>query len=199
MNSLEKNFLTVLGGYNTKKKARQSSLIAPWLGIERTPPGLSQRIGNYLEDMFALDMGEQNKLHMTDFKKGRNFMITHKGKNHQIDMLAIPSDWEVFKKRYLHREVKASVDVDNGKKRDIGFREEEIRAWMESKGWEYDSGVFCPFFYGKGKKVGDRVNGGLGWVDGLEWYIEVFKPDWTVQDFKDLGRSPEVHRALGLI
>ena len=40
---------------------------------------------------------------------------------------------------------------------------------------------------------------GLGWVDGLQWYIDIFKPNWTVQDFIDLGRDPEVHRALGLI
>ena len=65
---------------------------------------------------------------------------------------------------------------------------------MESKGFEYNSGIFCPFFYDKGKKVS-----GLGWVDGMEWYVETFKPGWNVQDFKDLGRDPDVHRALGLI
>ncbi len=191
--SLKENFLSVLETYNTKKDARQSSLIAPWLGIDRTPPGLSQRVGNYLEDLFSLDMGEQNKLHMTDFKKNRNFMITHNGSNHQIDMLAMPSDWIKWK-RYLHREIKTNTDLDRGKKRDTVDREEAIKQWMESKGWEYDSGIFCPFLYGKGKKVGT-----LEWVDGLEWYIETFKPSWTVQDFKDLGRDPEVHRALGLI
>jgi hypothetical protein len=195
--NLKENLFTVLETYDTKKEARQSSLIAPWLGIKRTPAGFSQRVGNYLEDLLALDMGEQNKLLMTDFKKGRNFMITHNGANHQIDMLAIPSnlesDLEVVKK-IIHREIKGSTDVDAGKKRDILFRESEIKAWMESKGWEYDSGIFCPFFYDKGKNVS-----GLGWVDGLEWYIETFKPSWTVQDFKDLGRDPEVHRALGLI
>ena len=193
--TLKENFFTVLKTYNTKKEVRQSSLIAPWLGIERTPAGFSQRVGNYLEDTFALDLGEKNKLMLTDYKKGRNFMITHNGSNHQIDLLAIPSDWEVYKKMLIiHREIKASVDVDAGKKRDILFREEQIKEWLESKGWEYDSGIFCPFFYDKGKNVS-----GLGWVDGLEWYVETFKPSWTVQDFKDLGRDPEVHRALGLI
>ena len=111
---------------------------------------------------------------MTDYKKGRDYMITHKGKNHQIDMLAIPSDWEKFK-RYLHREMKTNTDIDAGKKRDVMFREEQIRQWMEEKGWVYDSGIFCPFFYDKGKNVS-----GLGWVDGLEWYTDIFKPKWTI-------------------
>jgi hypothetical protein len=193
MNSLKPNFQAVLETYDTKKEARQSSLIAPWLGIERTPTGFSQRFGNYIEDLFALDMGDQNKLSLTDFKKGRNFMIKHNGSEHQIDMLAIPSDWEEWKK-YLHREIKTNTDLDRGKKRDTLMREEAIKEWMESKGWEYDSGIFCPFFYDKGKFVS-----GLGWVDGLQWYIDIFKPNWTVQDFIDLGRDPEVHRALGLI
>lgn len=192
MPTLKENLFKVLETYDTKKEAKKSSLIAPWLGIERTPPGLSQRVGNYLEDLFALDQGDQNKLSMTDYKTGRNFMITHKGQNHQIDMLAIPSDWEVSKK-FLHREMKTNSDLDRGKKRDTLLREEAICEWMKEKGWTYDSGIFCPFFYGKGKNVS-----GLGWVDGLEWYIEIFKPDWTVQDFKDLGRDSEVHRALGL-
>lgn len=193
MNSLKPNFQAVLATYDTKKEARQSSLIAPWLGIERTPTGFSQRFGNYIEDLFALDMGDQNKLSLTDFKKGRNFMIKHNGSEHQIDMLAIPSDWEEWKK-YVHREIKSNTDLDRGKKRDTLKREEAIKEWMESKGWEYDSGIFCPFFYDKGKFVS-----GLGWVDGLQWYIDIFKPNWTVQDFIDLGRDPEVHRALGLI
>ena len=193
MNSLKPNFQAVLETYDTKKEARQSSLIAPWLGIERTPTGFSQRFGNYIEDLFALDMGDQNKLSLTDFKKGRNFMIKHNGSEHHIDMLAIPSDWEEWKK-YLHREIKTNTDLDRGKKRDTLMREEAIKEWMESKGWEYDSGIFCPFFYDKGKFVS-----GLGWVDGLQWYIDIFKPNWTVQDFIDLGRDPEVHRALGLI
>jgi hypothetical protein len=193
--NLKANLFTVLETYDTKKEARQSSLIAPWLGIKRTPAGFSQRVGNYLEDTLALDLGEKNKLMLTDYKKGRNFMITHNGSNHQIDLLAIPSDWEEFKEMLIiHREIKASVDVDAGKKRDILFREEEIKEWLESKGFEYNSGIFCPFFYDKGKNVS-----GLGWVDGLEWYVETFKPSWTVQDFKDLGRDPDVHRALGLI
>jgi hypothetical protein len=191
--NLKENFFTVLETYDTKKKARKSSLIAPWLGIERTPPGLSQRVGNYIENLLALDMGEQNKLHMTDFKKGRDFMITHNGSNHQIDMLAMPSDWVKWK-RYLHREIKTNTDLDRGKKQNTLDREEVIKQWMESKGWEYDSGIFCPFFYGKGKKVGK-----LNWVDGLEWYIETFKPSWTVQDFKDLGRDPDVHHMFDLV
>ena len=190
MPSLKENFITVLESYNTKKEARQSSLIAPWLGIKRTPAGMSQRVGNYLEDLFALDMGKQNKLLLTEFKKGRNFMITHEGSNHQIDMFAMPSDWE----KYLHREMKTNTDLDNGKKRDTLAREDAICAWIESQGWEYDSGIFCPFFYDKGKNVS-----GLGWVDGLQWYIDTFKPSWTVQDFKDLGRDPDIHRKLGLI
>jgi len=198
LETLKENFLSVLETYDTKKKARQSSLIAPWLGIERTPKGLSQRVGNYLEDLFALDMGDQNKLHLTDFKKDRNFMIMHEGSSHQIDMLAMPSDWVQWK-RYVHREIKTNTDLDRGKKRDTLAREKSIEQWMQSKGWEYDSGIFCPFFYGKGKKVGNPMKNGLGWVDGLEWYIETFKPSWTVQDFKDLGRDPEVHRVLGII
>ena len=54
--SLVENFIHVVSTYDVKKPAKQSSLIAPWLGIDRTPPGKSQRIGNYLEDFFAFDM-----------------------------------------------------------------------------------------------------------------------------------------------
>lgn len=195
MTSLKENLFKVLETYDTKKAARQSSLIAPWLGIKRTPAGFSQRVGNYLEDLLALDLGEKNKLILTDYKIGRNSMITHNGSNHQIDLLAIPSNWEVYKiNLIIHREIKTNIEVDAGKKRDILFREEQIKQWLESNGFEYNSGIFCPFFYDKGKKVS-----GLGWVDGMEWYVETFNPGWTVQDFKDLGRDPEVHRALGLI
>ena len=193
MPSLKENFSTVLSTYDLKKPARQSSLIAPWLGIKRTPSGLSQRVGNYLEDLFALDMGVQNKLSETDFKEGRYHMITQNGEDQQVDMLAMPSDWKKFLK-YLHREMKTNTDLDRGKKRDTLRREQAICAWMDSKGWVYDSGIFCPFFYNKGKNVS-----GLGWVDGLQWYIDTFKPSWTIQDFKDLGRDLDTHRKLGLI
>lgn len=188
--SAKKNLLTVTNSYNTKKEARQSSLIAPWLTIDRTPAGLSQRIGYIVEDFCALDMGDQNKLILTDYTRGRNFMIRHEGSNHQLDLLSIPTGWD----KYVHREIKSNTDLDAGKKRDTLKREESICAWMESKGWAYDSGIFCPFFFNKGKHVS-----GLGWVDGLEWYVETFKPDWTVQDFINLGADPDFHRALGLI
>ena len=189
MNKLTENFFTVLKSYDIKKPSRKSSLIAPWLGIERTPSGMSQKIGNYLEDWLALDMGDQNKLLQTDYKKGRNFMITYDGSNHQIDMLAKPSNWN----KYVHREIKTNTDLDAGKKRDTRSREKVICAWMKSQGFEYDSGIFCPFFYNKGKNVS-----GLGWVDGLQWYIDTFNPPWTIQNFKDLGRNPETHLRIGL-
>jgi len=190
MSSLKRTAFDVTNSYNTRKEARQSSLIAPWLTIDRTPAGLSQRIGNIVEDILALSTGEQNRLIMTDYKRGRNFMITHGGSNHQIDLLSMPAGWD----KYVHREIKSNTDLDAGKKRDTLKREESICAWMESKGWEYDSGILCPFFFDKGRHVS-----GLGWVDGLEWYVETFKPDWTVQDFIDLGADPDFHRLLGLI
>ena len=128
MTSLKENLFTVLETYNTKKEARQSSLIAPWLGIKRTPAGFSQRVGNYLEDLLALDLGEKNKLILTDYKRGRNSMITHNGSNHQIDLLAIPSNWDVYKiNLIIHREIKSNIEVDAGKKRDILFRDEQIK------------------------------------------------------------------------
>ena len=187
--SLIENFITAVSTYNVNKPARQSSLIAPWLGIDRTPPGMSQRIGNYLEDFFALDMGNQNKLPLTDYKKKRNYMITYKGEDHQVDMLALPNKWE----KYVHRELKTNTELDRGKKRDTRNREKAITSWMNDKGWEYDSGVFCPFFYNKGKKVA-----GLGWVDGIDWYIETFQPTWTKEDFIAMGRNPLLHTAIGL-
>ena len=70
------NFIEAVSTYDVDKPTKKSSLIAPWLGIDRTPPGLSQRIGNYVEDFFALDMATQNKLPLTDYKIGRNYMIT---------------------------------------------------------------------------------------------------------------------------
>jgi len=187
--SLIENFITAVATYDVNKPAKQSSLIAPWLGIDRTPSGMSQRIGNYLEDFFALDMGDQNKLPLTDYKKGRNYMITYKGEDHQVDMLALPNKWE----KYVHRELKTNTQLDRGKKRDTCNREKAITSWMDDQGWGYDSGIFCPFFYNKGKKVA-----GLGWVDGIDWYIETFQPTWTKGDFIDMGRNPLVHTAIGL-
>ena len=190
--TIVENFIDVVRTYDVKKPARKSSLIAPWLGIDRTPSGMSQRIGNYLEGFFALDMGNQNKLPLTDYKKNRDYMITQNGEDHQVDMLAMPNAWEEWLK-YVHRELKTNTDLDRGKKRDTCRREEAITSWMDEKGWEYDSGVFCPFFYNKGKKVA-----GLGWVDGIDWYIETFQPTWTKEDFIAMGRNPLVHTAIGL-
>ncbi len=183
---LQETFIQVVSTYDVNKKPKKSSLIAPWLGIERTPRGMSQRIGFYLEDLFAADMGKKNILPLTDYKQGRNYMITYEG-NHQVDMLAKPSEM------VIHRELKTNTDLDNGKKRDTLRREESICSWMGEKGWTYDSGCFCPFFYNKGRHVS-----GLGWVDGLEWYIETFEPSWTMDDFKALGKSAAVHKAIGL-
>ena len=188
---LVKNFIEAVSSYDVDKPSRKSSLIAPWLGVERTPSGMSQRIGNYLEDFFALDMGTQNKLPLTDYKRGKNYMITYDGSNHQVDMLAKPSVCEPGK--YIHREIKTNTDLDAGKKRDTSNREKAITSWMDDKGWTYDSGIFCPFFYNKGKNVS-----GLGWVDGLEWYIEIFKPTWNIKDFIAMGRNPLIHKAIGL-
>ena len=190
--TLVENFIHVVSTYDVKKPARKSSLIAPWLGIDRTPSGMSQRIGNYLEGFFAFDMGNQNKLPLTDYKKNRDYMITQDGEDHQVDMLAMPNAWEEWLK-YVHRELKTNTDLDRGKKRDTCSREKAITSWMDDKGWEYDSGIFCPFFYNKGKKVA-----GLGWVDGIDWYIESFQPTWSKGDFIDMGRNPQVHTAIGL-
>ena len=99
--SLIENFVTAVSSYDVHKPAKKSSLIAPWLGIDRTRPGMSQRIGNYLEDFFALDMGTQNKLPLTDYKTGRNYMITCNDEDHQVDMLALPI--LVIERRQLHR------------------------------------------------------------------------------------------------
>lgn len=186
------NFIEAVSTYDVDKPTKKSSLIAPWLGIDRTPPGLSQRIGNYVEDFFALDMATQNKLPLTDYKIGRNYMITYDYENHQVDMLAMPSIWESIEK-FLHREIKTNTQLDAGKKRDTSNREKAITSWMDDKGWIYDSGIFCPFFYNKGKNVS-----GLGWVDGLEWYIETFKPTWSIKDFIAMGRHPLIHKAIGL-
>ena len=43
------NFIEAVSTYDVDKPTKKSSLIAPWLGIDRTPPGLSQRIGNYVK------------------------------------------------------------------------------------------------------------------------------------------------------
>ena len=107
-------------------------------------------------------------------------------------MLAMPSIWESIEK-FLHREIKTNTQLDAGKKRDTSNREKAITSWMDDKGWIYDSGIFCPFFYNKGKNVS-----GLGWVDGLEWYIETFKPTWSIKDFIAMGRHPLIHKAIGL-
>ena len=73
-------------------------------------------------------------------------MITQDGEDHQVDMLAMPNAWEEWLK-YVHRELKTNTDLDRGKKRDTCRREEAITSWMDEKGWEYDSGIFCLSLY----------------------------------------------------
>ena len=174
-------------GYNPAPP-KQASPLARWLGINRTPPGMSQKLGNHLEDFFSALMGEENFLPRLDLIPSTAMRgVQHEGEWHQVDLLALRAG------NFITREMKVNLQLDRGKKRDTVARDKCITAALEATGATVDGGIFCPFLL-QSKEVG-----GLGWVSGLDWFCATFPQSGiTPADFIALGRSPVIHQLLGL-
>ena len=168
---------------------KKRSPLAEWLGIERTPPGMSQKLGNHLEEFFSRLMGDENALGVLDIIPGTQMPgIQHEGEWHQVDLLAQRGS------NFITREMKVNLQLDRGKKRDTLARDEHIaEALSDLELGGVDNGIFCPFLL-KSKQVG-----GLGWVSGLDWFCETFpQSGLTPEAFLALGKSPAIHSLLGL-
>ena len=181
-------FIQVVQEDLNSKDPKKSSLIKEWLGKNSVPQSISIRIGNWMETFLVKCLGDKNKLDLLK-KKGRNMIITVDGEDHQIDLLGQMEDGVL-----ITREVKCNLDLDRGKTRDTLRREEQIERGLEEQfDVSVDGGIFCPFYYGTVK-----ADGKFGMVFGMQWFIDTFQLDFTVEDFQKIGKSEELHKLLGL-
>lgn len=180
---LETLFIDVIQSRKTTTKPRKSSLIQQWLGTH-IPQSASIRIGYYIEDLFVKLLGEKSILNELTLK-GKTYNIIVDGVTHQVDLLARING------QLFHREIKCNVDLDNGKSRDVLFREECIIKGLSDKyNTVINSSVFCPFL-----ESSQHISR-LGNVEGLNDFIKTFQLDISVEDFISLGRSEQIHAAL---
>ena len=179
-------FTQILQEEMNSKTAKKSSLIQDWLGTTNVSQSVSIRVGNYLETFFCRAMGEKNKLNMLPLK-GRNNIITVDGEDHQVDLLGQVED-DVL----ITREMKCNLDLDRGKTRDTLRREEQIERGLEEQfDVSVDGGIFCPFYYGSIRK-----DSKFGMIFGLQWFIDTFECDFTIEDFQRMGKDALVHKML---
>ena len=184
--SITDTFTQILQEEMNGKTAKKSSLIQEWLGTTHVPQSVSIRVGNYLETFFCKVMGDYNKLDMLT-QKGRNSIITVDGEDHQVDLLG-----QVDRNVLITREIKCNLDLDRGKTRDTLRREVQIERGLEEQfDVSVDGGIFCPFYYGEVKK-----DGRFGMIFGLQWFINTFKCDFTIEEFEQMGKDPLVHKML---
>ena len=158
---------------------KKSSLIKEWLGKD-VSQSLSIRMGLYLEKFFNELIGDNNLLPL--FPQG---MMEYNGELHQIDILCRVND------TIYTREIKCNLDLDRGKKRDVVRREELISQGLMSLFEEdVDSCLFNPF-------IDDTIEvSGLGKVEGLRDFISNLQLPLTVEEFKQIGLSDELHSVL---
>ena len=184
--NITETFAEILHEEMNNKTAKKSSLIQEWLGTSSVSQSVSIRVGNYLETFFCKVMGDKNKLNMLPLK-GRNNIITVDGEEHQVDILGQVEDGVL-----ITREMKCNLDLDHGKTRDTLRREEQIERGLEEQfNVSVDGGIFCPFYYGTVKK-----DGRFGMVFGLQWFIDTFECDFTIEDFQRMGKDALVHKML---
>ena len=184
--NITNTFIKILQEEMNNKTVKKSSLIQEWLGKSSVSQSVSIRVGNYLETFFCKVMGDKNKLNILSLK-GRNSIITVDGEDHQVDLLG-----QIEDNVLITREMKCNLDLDRGKTRDTLRREEQIERGLEEQfDVSVDGGIFCPFYYGIVKKD-SRFN----MVFGLQWFIDTFECDFTVEDFQQMGRDPLVHKIL---
>jgi hypothetical protein len=170
-------FCSIIANAN-QSKPKKSSHLKEWLGIEISQ-SQSIRFGKYLETFFNTLIGEYSLI-----QPGTEFRVTYNNEEHQLDILAKIDD------TIFTRELKANLDLDRGKKRDVLRREEAITSALEEMyNLPVDSRVFCPF-------ITTQKVSGLGLVEGLEDFISTFKLNITPKEFNDLGKSEQLHRLL---
>tara|TARA_R100000278_G_C5442378_1_gene154170 strand:- start:162 stop:725 length:564 start_codon:yes stop_codon:yes gene_type:complete len=181
-------FIEVVQEDMNSKSAKKSSLIKEWLTKDAVPQSILIRCGNWMETFLVKCLGDKNKLDLLK-KKGRNMIITVDGEDHQIDLLGQMEDGVL-----ITREIKCNLDLDRGKTRDTLRREEQIERGLEEQfDVSVDGGIFCPFYYGTIKK-----DGKFGMIFGMQWFIDTFELDFTVEDFQKIGKSEKLHKLLGL-
>ena len=181
-------FIEVVQEDMNSKSAKKSSLIKEWLTKDDVPQSISIRCGNWMETFLVKCLGDKNNLDLLK-KKGRNMIITVDGEDHQIDLLGQMEDGVL-----ITREIKCNLDLDRGKTRDTLRREEQIERGLEEQfDVSVDGGIFCPFYYGSIRK-----DSKFGMVFGMQWFIDTFELDFTVEDFQNIGKSKELHKLLGL-
>lgn len=178
-------FISIVDARKRQYKPRQSSLIKPWLGIENVTQSLSVRIGYIIEDFFNKLIGDKNLRDELPLIRKKRMLVDTEGNAHQIDLLGLN------KGVVYHRELKCNPDLDNGKRRDTSGRDQIIITTLQQKYLQpINSCIFCPFF------DTSQELPGLGKVEGLTEFIDNFDLDLTVEEFKQLGRNEQIHRAL---
>ena len=180
----EELFVSIIDKCRENETApKLSSKIKQWLGRDISQ-SLCIRIGNYLEPLFRQVTSTEDDLKQLDeFDNYRG--IWSDNEFHQIDFIKITPSC-VFQ-----REIKTNLDLDRGKKRDTLKREVQIVKALQAKFMRpVNSCIFSPFL------DKSRKTSGLGIVEGLPEFLALFDATITVEEFKALGRSPQVYNAL---
>ena len=185
MTNLSETFIKIIEkAKSNSKPARKSSIIKQWLGIN-IPQSACIRMGNYLETLFDTLLQEKSILHELPIRKGNSYYLEFQGEKHQVDLLARVND------QVYTRELKCNTDLDNGKKRDIAYREQAIKAALEHTYKQpINSCIFNPLL------INSATMPGLGYVEGLNEFIQKFGLSLSINEFLDLGRNPDIHRIL---
>ena len=185
MTDLTETFTEILEEAKANSKPpRKSSIIKQWLGIN-IPQSTCIRMGNYLETLFDTLLQEKSILNELPIRKGNTYYLEYQGEKHQVDLLARVGD------QIYTRELKCNTDLDNGKKRDIAYREQAIKAALEHKYQQpINSCIFNPLL------INSTTMPGLGYVEGLNEFIHTFGLSLSINEFLDLGRNPDIHRLL---
>jgi hypothetical protein len=159
-------------------KPKLSSRIKQWLGRD-IPQSLSIRIGNYIEAFFAELTKTYSILDELEVRNGQRGIV-YDNQFHQVDLLLRINNV------IYHREIKCNLDLDRGKKRDVIYRETCIVSALEQKyQLPVDSCVFSPF-----------IDTSQDVSEGLTEFIDNFNVAMTLDEFKQLGRNEQIHRAL---
>mgnify|MGYP003657729314 CR=1 FL=1 len=176
--TLTERFISIATKKDTIPK--KSSLIHDWLGFKCTH-STSIRLGNYIETLFNQSVQCNLKCLLPDGEH-----IQANNQTHQIDHLMIDTDEQIWQ-----LELKCNLTLDRGKKRDVVSREavitEALSKQLEST---IKSCVFCPFI------EDSKTISSLGYIMGMKEFISRFNPDFTLTEFKLLGKNPAIHSVL---
>jgi hypothetical protein len=176
----EERFIAIATKKSTK--AKQSSLIHQWLGFPCSQSA-SIRLGNYIEEFINQSVGDRN-IKSAILDDGET--ITADGQVHQVDHLIQSENGDIY-----HLEAKCNLDLDRGKKRDVVTRDAIITKELTKViGTDVKCAVFCPLME-ESKTTTD-----LGYIMGMREFVSLFRPDFTLTEFNQLGKSPAIHSVL---